>query len=248
MRGLAVTLTDRVLSGWSTGGDPLWSETKIVVDNVLVGEPSPEEVAASTGVPGRRLSYILGIPKGDTTDWKARDVSWAGPDGRPIHARTFGDPVSGVEHLIPTPWHRKVRCYRYDPDREEIITLWSAGQRVVLFGTWLTVTDSIERTDLGKAGTGSTALILPPSYQAYVGTQLVTLVKPKAFAAMTPQKQALHFTIDDSAFFAVGNIVTGSTPAKYQTINAAYDDVYRVSGVAWRNDGTDEMYLEVTGR
>lgn len=138
-------------------------------------------------------------------------------------------------------------CVRKNEAAEQTITLWAAGKKVTLYGGYLTGTDGQNRTETGQVATDLVTLILPQTLQAYVGTQSVAYCRPKAYAAMSTADKATHFCIDGSSFFALGEITTTAT--KYQEINAAFDDVYRVQSVALKNRGTpDTEYLEVTGR
>lgn len=114
MRGITVTLKVKTQSGTDPFGAPIWTETDATVDNVLVGEPSTDDITSSTDLYGKRIAFMLGIPKGDTHDWTDTTVSWTDAYGRSIVCRTFGFPTTGVESLIPTPWHMKVRCERIE--------------------------------------------------------------------------------------------------------------------------------------
>ena len=114
MRGITVTLAVKTQSGTDAFGAPIWTETEAAVDNVLVGEPSTDEIRASTDLYGKRIDYVLGIPKGDTHSWENTMVSWTDAYGRTIKCETFGFPITGVEAMIPTAWHMKVRCRRVE--------------------------------------------------------------------------------------------------------------------------------------
>lgn len=114
MRGITVTLYARNQSGSDPFGAPVYAETAQTVDNVLVGEPSTDDITTSTDLYGKRIDYMLGIPKGDTHEWKDAKVSWTDAYGRTIVCKTFGFPITGVAALIPTPWHMKVRCHRIE--------------------------------------------------------------------------------------------------------------------------------------
>lgn len=139
-------------------------------------------------------------------------------------------------------------CVRKNPDAVQVFTLWSAGKRVVLYGAYMTGEDGANRTETGKISTDTVTLVLPQTLQAFVGAQAVAYARPKAYAAMSTADQATHFTVDASSFFAMGDI-TPVSGAKYQEINAAYDDVYRVQAVIRRNTGKpDTEYLEVVGK
>jgi len=114
MRGITVTLYVKTLTGADAFGAPTYSEAAATVDNVLVGQPTTDDITTTTDMYGKRIDYMLGIPKGDTHDWKDAKVSWTDAYGRTITCKTFGFPITGVEALIPTAWHMKVRCHRIE--------------------------------------------------------------------------------------------------------------------------------------
>lgn len=114
MRGITVTLTQKTQTSTDPFGAPVFSETTVAVNNVLVGQPTTDEITTSTDLYGKRIDYMLGIPKGDTHNWQDTKVSWTDAYGRTINAETFGFPITGIEHLVPTAWHMKVRCCRIE--------------------------------------------------------------------------------------------------------------------------------------
>lgn len=109
MRGDNVTLYEKTQTGTDPFGAPVYAETPVTVENVLVGEPSSEEILAATDLYGKRIRYMLGIPKGDTHDWQDVQIDWTDASGRTHRLRSFGFPIMGVESLVPTAWHKKVR-------------------------------------------------------------------------------------------------------------------------------------------
>lgn len=110
MRGVTVQLLTETVTGHDPFGAPVIAVTKANVDNVLIGEPSTDEILAATDLYGKRIRYILGIPKGDAHDWTDKTVEWTDAYGRTHTLRTFGYPITGIEALVPGPWHMKVRC------------------------------------------------------------------------------------------------------------------------------------------
>ena len=135
---------------------------------------------------------------------------------------------------------------RKNPEAEQLFTLWSGGKVVKLVGGYLTGEDGAERTETGKIATDTVTLVLPQTFQAFCNGAPVAYCRPKAYATKTTTEQASCFTIDSSAFFALGDI---ASTEKFQEINAKYDDVYRVQAVARKNRGKpDTEYLEVTGK
>lgn len=139
-------------------------------------------------------------------------------------------------------------CCIRTPEAEQVITLWTAGKKVVLHGAYLSGSDGATRYDTGAVATDTVALILPQTLQAFVGETPVAYCRPKAYAAMTTQEQAGHFYIDVGCFFALGE-PDAPADAKYQAVNGAFDDVWRVQSVARKNRGKpDTEYLEVVGK
>lgn len=114
IRGITVTLYETTATGSDPFGAPVVTEQAVEVDDVLVGEPTTDEMLASTQLYGKEIKYMLGIPKGDTHDWKDKKVSWTDAYGETHVCRTYGFPITGIEENIPTKWHKKVRCTDYE--------------------------------------------------------------------------------------------------------------------------------------
>ena len=95
-------------------GDPVTTETHVDVPGVLVYPTTADAIVTDLQIYGKRSIYELCIPKGDAHDWTDVTVSWTDAYGRTITCETFGFPITGVEHLVPTPWHMKVRCHRIE--------------------------------------------------------------------------------------------------------------------------------------
>lgn len=101
-------------------GDPVVDEFNheepsgewITVSNVLVGEPSSDEITNELNLSGKHISYVLGIPKGDTNTWTDTKVKLPSPfDGE---FATVGFPTVGIEANIPLKWNKKVKISRYE--------------------------------------------------------------------------------------------------------------------------------------
>ena len=113
IKGISVTLQTETVSGTDEFNNPIYSYTPITVDNVLVAEPSTDDVTSALSLYGKTISYTLGIPKGDTHNWMDKEVSWTDPQGNTVKCKTFGFPVMGIEANVPGPWHMKVKCEAY---------------------------------------------------------------------------------------------------------------------------------------
>ena len=109
IRGIPVTLYDRTQTGIDVANRPIYEETPVTVENVLVGAPSSEDVINEYNLSGKRIAYTLGIPKGDTHDWTDRTVEFWGSK-----FRTVGIPTQGIDALIPLDWNMKVQVEAYE--------------------------------------------------------------------------------------------------------------------------------------
>lgn len=115
LKGITVTLHGETITGFDKFGAPIIEETLEEVENVLVGEPTTDDITSSVSLYGKQIRYMLGIPKGDTHDWTNKIVDWTDAYGITHTVKTFGFPITGIEENIPSqlPWHMKVRCEQY---------------------------------------------------------------------------------------------------------------------------------------
>ena len=106
--GNTVVLHQRTQTSTDGFGAPIYTDELVNVDNVLIGEPATDDITSSTQLYGKKIEYMLGIPKGDTHNWQDTLVEFFG------HTyKTFGFPIVGIEENIPLAWHMKVRVERY---------------------------------------------------------------------------------------------------------------------------------------
>jgi len=108
MTGATVTLTVKTANGKDSFGNAKFTTTTVDVANVLIGQPSTDDVTSSMELYGKKIEYMLGIPKGDTNNWEDTTVTFFGQT-----FRTFGHTIEGIEANVPTPWHKKVRVERF---------------------------------------------------------------------------------------------------------------------------------------
>ena len=113
IRGISVTLYKETVSSYDSFGAPIYTTTKETVDNVLVAQPSTDDITTALSMYGKKITYNLGIPKGDTNDWTDKVVEWTDPQGNTVTVKTFGFPIMGIEANVPGPWHKIVKCEAY---------------------------------------------------------------------------------------------------------------------------------------
>ena len=109
IKGITVTLINKVEVGRDIFDHPIYEEVETQVDNVLVSPTSTDDIVNTMNLTGKKAEYTLAIPKGDTNSWEDAEVLFF--DKR---WRTFGIPIEGIEHLIPLDWNKKVMVERYE--------------------------------------------------------------------------------------------------------------------------------------
>lgn len=109
IHGITIQLYERTQTGTDAFNRPVYAETAVDVDDVLVGEPSSQDIVDELNLSGRMLAYTLAIPKGDTHTWEGRKVGFFGDVFQVI-----GKPMQGIEENIPLRWNKKVKVARYE--------------------------------------------------------------------------------------------------------------------------------------
>lgn len=110
IKGIKIQLIKQTKTGEDDFGAEIFEDETIEVDNVLVGEPTSDDITNSINLYGKRISYVLAIPKGDTNVWTDTKVILPEPF-KGIYS-TVGEPTAGIEENIPLQWNKKVRVER----------------------------------------------------------------------------------------------------------------------------------------
>lgn len=109
IKGTTVLLYEKEKTGVDGFNNPIYKEIPIAVENVLVAPVSSDDVVDATDLTGKKVVYTLGIPKGDSHDWKDKKVEFFGEI-----FKTYGFPIKGIKELIPGEWNTKVMVERYE--------------------------------------------------------------------------------------------------------------------------------------
>lgn len=109
IKGITITLVDKVKNGEDPFGKPIYEDAEIPIENVLISPTSSDDVVNQQSLTGRKAVYTLAIPKGDTHNWENKEVKFFNQ-----RWKTFGIPLEGIEHLIPLDWNKKVMVERYE--------------------------------------------------------------------------------------------------------------------------------------
>lgn len=108
IKGISITLYDKTQSDTDAMNNPIYTETAVTVENVLVSPASSDDVIESVRLYSKRIVLNLYIPKGDTNTWEDRDVEI---DGTRYH--TVGIVKKWIEDNVPLLWNRTIGVERY---------------------------------------------------------------------------------------------------------------------------------------
>lgn len=109
--GIPVILHVKTKAGEDAFGAPIYADSTVTVEDVLVSPAvtGGQDVIDTLQLYGKRGSYVLAIPKGDTHVWTDTIVEFFGQ-----RWKTYGMPTEGIEENIPLRWNKKVLCERYE--------------------------------------------------------------------------------------------------------------------------------------
>ena len=108
MKGMTVQLVKKTQSGTDLFGAPIETEEIVDVPDCLVGQPTSDDIAATMEMYGKKIAYVVGVPKGDENEWVDTDVIIWGE-----RFRTIGYPMTGIQETIPLRWGKNVKVERY---------------------------------------------------------------------------------------------------------------------------------------
>lgn len=108
LKGTTVKLFERLQTGVDALNAPVYEETAVEVENILICPASTEDITDGLQLYGKHAVYELCIPKEDAHNWENRTVEFYGKKWR-----TFGIPLEWMKSLTPGPWNRKVMVERY---------------------------------------------------------------------------------------------------------------------------------------
>ena len=108
MKGTTVYIMTETVTGYDPFGAPIVTTEKTAVDDCLVGTPSSDDVADALNLYGKKVAYVVGIPKGDTHTWDDQIVEIWGD-----LYRTIGYPMTGEQANIPLRWGKNIKVERY---------------------------------------------------------------------------------------------------------------------------------------
>ena len=108
IKGVPVTLYDRSQTGTDAFNAPIFTETPVVIANVLISPVATTAIVGDVQMSGKRQEYELSIPKDDTHIWENRTVEFYGHKWQ-----TIGFLQEFIPENVPLDWSKKIRVERY---------------------------------------------------------------------------------------------------------------------------------------
>ena len=109
--GTAVQLEVKTEKGKDALNHAVYEKEWVTVEDVLIGEPSADDISNSLSLYGKKVAYVLAIPKGDTHVWE--DAAVILPEPFVGEYKVIGFPTAGIEANLPLRWNKKVLVERY---------------------------------------------------------------------------------------------------------------------------------------
>lgn len=108
MKTITVQLAKKTQGADDPFGMPTETEQIIDVPGCLVGQPSSDDITQTMEMYGKKIAYVIGVPKGDTNTWVDTEVIIWGE-----RYKTIGFPETGIQGNIPLKWGKNVKVERY---------------------------------------------------------------------------------------------------------------------------------------
>ena len=109
IKGVTITLYERTQTGTDDFNRPIYEETAVEIENVLVSPASSDDLNKSTNLSTDKLIYTVAIPKGDDHIWNNATVEFFDRKWKVV-----GMPLEGIEDLIPLDWNKKITVEAYE--------------------------------------------------------------------------------------------------------------------------------------
>ena len=107
IKTMTVQLVKKTQIGTDPFGAPIETEEFVDIPGCLVGQPSSSDITQALEMYGKRIAFVVGVPKGDENEWVDTDVIIWGE-----RYRTIGYPETGIQGNIPLYWGKNVKVER----------------------------------------------------------------------------------------------------------------------------------------
>lgn len=111
IKGIPITLYETVVTGQDAFGADIEEEVPVTINNVVIGQPSSEDIISEINVSGKHVAYNLALPANDTHEWENKTVEFYGRKWR-----TIGIPTQFIDGFMGAgwPWNKQIRVEKYE--------------------------------------------------------------------------------------------------------------------------------------
>ncbi len=111
IKGIPIILNEKVVTGVDGFNREIVEENPVTIENVVIGQPTSDDVLNEVNLSGKTISYVLAIPAGDAHDWENTTVEFYGRKWKTVGApMQFMDGFMGKDF----PWNKKVKVTTYE--------------------------------------------------------------------------------------------------------------------------------------
>jgi len=111
IKGIPITLYTETVTGYDDFNREIVETQAVEIPNVVIGQPSSEDITSEVNLSGKKAVYNLAIPADDTHDWKNKVVEFYGKKWRTIGVPTqFMDGYMGESW----PWNKQIKVEEYE--------------------------------------------------------------------------------------------------------------------------------------
>ena len=114
LKGMTITLFKETTTGYDDFNQPIVTTEEVNIDDCLVGQPTTDDITTTTDLYGKKVAYVIGIPKAIEPNPDDFTDAIIKINGKPY--KTIGFPQCGIQSNIPLRWafNVKVECYGED--------------------------------------------------------------------------------------------------------------------------------------
>lgn len=110
--GMTITLYEKSITGKDEFNRDITEEVPVEINNVVVGQPSSEDILSEINLSGKRIAYRLAIPRDDDHNWENATVEFFGKKWR-----TIGIPTQYIDSFFDKnvmPWNKQISVEAYE--------------------------------------------------------------------------------------------------------------------------------------
>ena len=111
IKGIPIILNELVVTGVDDFNREIIEESPVTIENVVIGQPTSDDILNEVNLSGKTISYMLAIPADDDHNWENTTVEFYGKKWR-----TVGAPIKYMDGFMGAkfPWNKKIKVTAYE--------------------------------------------------------------------------------------------------------------------------------------